>query len=74
MAENPNPTRLCDPDPWSTVSEAREQRGPIVAAWLIAAIAFVYSLRFWTRTVRRGSGAPSHPETPRAGLSSTLGS
>lgn len=74
MAEDINPTRLGDADPWSVVSEAREQRGPIVAAWLIGAIALVCSLRFWTRMVRRGPSAPSHPEPPRAGLSSTPGS
>lgn len=73
MAKNPNPTHLYTPDPWSTVAEAREQRGPIVAAWLIAVIALVCSWQFWPRTPGRGPGVPSHPETLGAGLSSAPG-
>ena len=57
MTENLNPPRLCSPDPWSVVSEARQQRGPIVAGWLVAAIALACSLQFWTRTARRSPSA-----------------
>ncbi len=50
MAENPNPTCLCDPDPWSIMNKARTQRGPIVAGWLMRAIAFLATARLWART------------------------
>lgn len=56
MTEDHNPTRLRDPDPWTEVSEAREQRGPIVAAWIVAAITFACSLQIWTRRTRPGPG------------------
>ncbi len=57
MTADVNPSRLCTPDPWSVVNEARAQRGPIVARWFLAAAALACSLRFWTRAGRRPPSA-----------------
>lgn len=73
MAKARNPTRLCDPDPWSVVDEARVQRGLVVAhvaKWLIAAIALMGTARFWRRVANRSSASP-RPGPFRAELSST---
>jgi len=73
MAQHRNSTRLCDPDPWSVVDEARAQRGLAVAnvlTLLIAAIAFTGTARFWTRVANR-SPASLRPRPFRAELSST---
>jgi len=73
MARDRNLTRLCDPDPWSVVDEARVQRSLVVAdvaKWLIAAIAFIGTVRFWTRATNR-SLASSQPGPFQAELSPT---
>lgn len=73
MAKARKPARLCDPDPWSVVDEARAQRGLVVAKtakWLIAAIAFMGTARFWMRVANHSPASPQ-PEPFRAELSST---
>ena len=44
--------RLSKDDPWVTVSEARQQRGPIVAGWLASAFSFLFSAKFWRTRFR----------------------
>lgn len=70
MPETPRSTRLSHQDPWATVKEAREQRGPIVARWLVATVALLCSLQFW-RARFRTARELSHPEAPGVGLTST---
>lgn len=73
MAKARNLTRLCDPDPWSVVDEARAQRGLVVARvakWLTAAIAFMGAARFWTRVANRSPASPQ-PGPFRAELTPT---
>lgn len=70
MTETPARTRLSPGDPWVAVSEARKQRGPVVAGWVITVIALLCSVQFWRarfRTARQLSDA----EAPGAGLTST---
>jgi len=73
MAQHRTSTRLCDPDPWSVVDEARAQRGLAVAnvvKLLIAVIAFTGTALFWTR-VANPSPTSLRPGPFRAELSST---
>lgn len=73
MAQHRNSTRLCDPDPWNVVDEARAERSLVVAnvaKWLIAAIAFTGTARFWKRAANRSPASP-RPGSFRAELSLT---
>ncbi len=70
MPETPKFTRLSHQDPWIAVSEAQEQRGPIVAGWLVAAVAFLCSVQFW-RARFRPARELSRPEAPGVALTLT---
>ena len=73
MTDFSDPTRLSKNDPWVTLSEARQQRGPIVAGWLATALSLLCSARFW-RARFRATRQLSRPEAPGTGLPSTLNS
>lgn len=73
MAKDITPTRLSSRDPWVTLGEARQQRGQIVAGWLIAAAAFVCSMGLWAPAAKRRQGS-TRPASARAQLSPMLGS
>ena len=71
MTDFSDPTRLSKDDPWVTLSEARQQRGPIVVGWLVSALAVLCSAQFW-RARFRVTRQPSRPEVPGTELPSTL--
>lgn len=68
MGKDLDTTRLCKPDPWITVDEAREQRGPVMARWLMAAVARVRLMRLWTHAARHSPASP-RPKTFRSSCS-----
>ncbi len=47
MAETSQSSRLSHGDPWTTVNEARQQRGRVMAAWLVARVPLLCSIEFW---------------------------
>ena len=47
MTDFSDPPRLSKDDPWVTVSEARQQRGAIVAAWLASVFFILYPAKLW---------------------------
>ena len=71
MTDFSDPTRLSKDDPWVTLSEARQQRGPIVAGWLVSAVSLLCSVQF-LRARFRATRQLSRPEAPGTGLTSTL--
>lgn len=71
MTDFANPTRLAKDDPWVTLSEARQQRGAIVAGCLVSTLFILCSARFWRRHFR-ATRQLSRPEAPGTGLTSTF--
>ena len=67
MTDFSDPTRLSKDDPWVTLSEARQQRGPIVAGWLRGALSLLSSAQFW-RAGFHATRQHSRAEAPGAGL------
>ena len=70
MTDFSDPTRLSKNDPWVTLSEARQQRGPIVAGWLKRALSLLCSAQFW-RARFRATRQHSRAEVPGTRLTST---
>lgn len=73
MTEGFRVTRLCNPDPWDIVVEARRQRGSVVAGWIAAAFDLTCSIRFLAAAAGRRGASPG-PEAIRTGRSPTPGS
>lgn len=71
MAKDINPTRLSSRDPWVTLSEARQQRGQIVAGWFLVAFTFVGSMRLWAPAAKRRLSS-TRPASARTQLSPML--